>query len=62
MTIDTATAKACALQQGWADYLAGNHTNPFSRDTRHHTDWQRGHDHSEDTYSETQHLEPSHVA
>lgn len=29
MTIDTATAKATAWQQGWQDYLAGVHANPF---------------------------------
>ncbi len=61
MTIDTATAKATAWQQGWQDYLAGNHANPFDPATHQHTEWSCGYSHAEQTFAETQHLEPSHA-
>ena len=61
MTIDIATAKASAWQQGCQDYLAGVHTNPFHHeaDPIRHRDWWCGYSHAEQTYAETQHLEAS---
>ncbi len=61
MTINTATANAHAWQQGWQDYLAGVHANPYDINTRQHTDWWCGYSHAEQTYAKTQHLEPSHA-
>lgn len=61
MTINTATANAHAWQQGWQDYLADLHTNPYDINTQHHVDWWCGYSHAEQTYAETQHLEPSHA-
>lgn len=59
MTIDTATAKASAWQQGWQDYLSGVQINPFSLDSQHHIDWWCGYSAAEQEYAETQHMEAS---